>query len=122
MIKPMRYIYAIIMILVFSLFGSSAFAIERTRAADDSTRTRNTRPHYTPDKESMDRRSDSSRDRKDYDDFIDRNNNGIDDRAERNSEQQESDDAGKKDSESKQEKTDDSNNSRGNEKPPSQEK
>lgn len=104
----MRYIYAIIIVLALCLLGGSGFAVERTRTPDDSTRTRGTRPHYTPDKSAMDRRNDSPRDRKDYDDFVDQNNNGIDDRAEQQVDQKESEEKKKEDSSEKQDQTEDS--------------
>lgn len=73
------------MVVVFALAVQPAAAIEKTKSAADSSRTRTERPRYTPDKESMERR-DNDTDRRDYDDFVDRNNNGIDDRAEQDRE------------------------------------
>ncbi len=110
-IKPMRYIYAVIIILALGMLGNTASAIERTRTPNDSTRAADNRPHYTPDKSAMDKRNDKPRDRKDYDDFVDRNNNGIDDRAEQQVDQQESEEKKQDDSKEDRPRTDDSTQS-----------
>ncbi len=83
----MKRIIPILFLVAVWALGGSALAIDRTRQSD-SLKARNERRGYTPDKDSMKRTDEKQdRDRKDYDDFVDRNNNGIDDRAEQSPDQ-----------------------------------
>ena len=85
-----KYIYILIAIALMIVWANPASAIDRSKKdspAPKQERPAVDKPQQKPAKNTSDSKAtqDTGSRKKNYDDFVDRNNNGIDDRAERGS-------------------------------------
>lgn len=83
----MKSIFKIALLICFVIvIADPVAAIDRTKKPNpppkDKTAVKEKQPEKPPEKQ-PEKKTDKSRSKKNYDSFIDKNNNGIDDRAEK---------------------------------------